>query len=383
MDKQAGVWRENMKRDNYEVLGVERTAGEQEIKKAYRKLARQYHPDVNQGDKGAEEKFKEVTDAYDVLSDPEKRARYDQFGHAGTDPNQGGGFGDAGGFGDIFDMFFGGGGGQRRGGPQRGADLRYAMSLTFEEAVFGVEKEIQIPRDETCSDCQGSGAAPGTHPTTCSQCHGSGQVKMLQRTPFGQIQTARTCPTCHGEGRTISSPCSICNGQGKVRKVKTIKISIPQGSEDGLNLRLSGDGEAGAKGGPSGDLYIVLQVKRHKFFEREGNDIYCEIPITFIQAALGAEIDVPTLDGVVKMKIPEGTQTATVFRLKGHGVPHRRGSGRGDQHVRAVLTTPTKLNEKQKKLLREFAEVTPEHQQMGKKSVFEKFKETLRDAMGG
>jgi len=373
-----------MKRDNYEVLGVEKTADEQEIKKAYRKLARQYHPDVNQGDKGAEKKFKEVADAYEVLGDPEKKARYDQFGHAGNDPNQGGGgFGDAGGFGDIFDMFFGGGGGgQRRGGPQRGADLRYAMSLTFEEAVFGVEKEIQIPRDETCSECQGAGSAPGTHPTTCSQCHGSGQVKVLQRTPFGQIQTARTCPTCHGEGRTISSPCATCHGQGKVRKVKTIKISIPQGSEDGLQLRVSGDGEAGDKGGPSGDLYIILQVKRHKFFEREGNDIYCEVPITFIQAALGAEIDVPTLDGVVKMKVPEGTQTSAVFRLKAHGVPNRRGSGRGDQHVKTILTTPTKLNEKQKELLREFGEATPEHQQMGKKSLFEKFKENLRDAMG-
>lgn len=365
-----------MKRDHYEVLGVERSAGEQEIKKAYRTLARKYHPDVNSGDKSAEEKFKEVADAYDVLGDPEKRGRYDQFGHAGTDPNQGGGFG------DIFEMFFGGGGGQRRSGPQRGSDLRYAMTLTFEEAVFGVEKEIEIPRDETCTDCQGSGAAPGTHPTTCSQCRGSGQIKAAQRTPFGVIQTARTCPTCHGEGRTISSPCPVCNGQGKVRRTKTIKIGIPQGSEDGLNLRLSGDGEAGAKGGPAGDLYIVLQVKPHKFFVRDGNDVYCEVPITFIQAALGAEMDVPTLDGLVKMKIPEGTQTATVFRLKGHGVPHRRVGGRGDQHVRVVLTTPTKLNDKQKQLLREFGDATPDHQQMGKKSLFEKFKENLRDAMG-
>ena len=368
-----------MKRDNYEVLGIERNASEQEVKKAYRTLARQYHPDVNPGNKEAEEKFKEVTDAYEVLSDPEKRARYDQFGH--EDPSQGG-FGDAGGFGDIFDMFFGGGGGQRRGGPQRGSDLRYALTLSFEEAVFGVEKEIQIPRDETCTDCQGSGAAPGTHPTTCSQCHGSGQVKAVQRTPFGQIQTARTCPTCQGEGRIVSSPCSTCHGQGKVRKVKTIKINVPEGSEEGLNLRLSGDGEAGAKGGPPGDLYILLQVKPHKFFEREGNDIYCEVPITFIQASLGAEVEVPTLDGVVKMKVPEGTQTSTVFRLKGHGVPRRRASGRGDQHVRVVLTTPTKLNEKQKKLLREFGDVTSEQQQMGKKSLFEKFKENLRDAMG-
>lgn len=372
-----------MKRDHYEVLGVDRSASEQDIKKAYRKLARQYHPDANPDNKEAEEKFKEVTDAYEVLSDPDKRARYDRFGHDGPSMDFGGGFGDPGGFGDIFDMFFGGGGGGgRRNGPQRGADLRYVMSLTFEEAVFGVEKEIQVPRDETCSDCQGSGAAPGTHPSTCSQCHGSGQVKVVQRTPFGQIQTARTCPACNGEGRTVSSPCSACGGKGKVRRVKTLKINVPKGSEDGLNLRLSGDGEAGARGGPPGDLYIVLQVQQHKFFEREGNDIYCEVPITFVQAALGAEIDVPTLDGVVKMKVPEGTQTGTLFRMKGHGVPHRRGSGRGDQHVRTILTTPTKLNEKQKKHLREFAEVTPEQQQMGKKSVFEKFKDTLRDAMG-
>ena len=371
-----------MKRDHYEVLEVERSANEQEIKKAYRKLARKYHPDANPGDEAAEEKFKEVTDAYEVLSDSEKRARYDRFGHDGVNADFSGGFGDAGGFGDIFDMFFGGGGNARRSGPQRGSDLRYVMNLTFEEAVFGTEKEIQIPRDETCPDCQGSGAAPGTHPSTCSQCHGSGQVKSVQRTPFGQIQTARPCPACNGEGRIISSPCATCNGKGKVRKVKTLKINVPKGSEDGLNLRLGGDGEAGAKGGPSGDLYIALQVQPHKFFEREGNDIYCEIPITFTQAALGAEIDVPTLDGVVKMKVPEGTQTGTIFRMKGHGVPHRRGSGRGDQHVRTILTTPTKLNEKQKKLLLEFADVTPEHQQMGKKSMFEKFKDTLRDAMG-
>lgn len=377
-----------MKRDLYEVLGVGRSASEQEIKQAYRKLARQYHPDANPGDKNAEEKFKEVADAYEILSDPDKKARYDQFGHAGVDPNQGGGFGgfggfgDAGGFGDIFEMFFGGGGGQRRGGPQRGADLRYAMTLTFEEAAFGTEKEIQIPRDETCTDCQGSGAAPGTHPTTCSQCQGSGQVKVTQRSPFGVIQTARTCSACNGEGRIIATPCPTCSGKGKVRKTKTLKINVPQGSEDGLNLRLSGDGEAGAKGGPPGDLYIVLQVKPHKFFQRDENDVYCEVPVTFVQAALGAEIEVPTLDGLVKMKIPEGTQTSTVFRLKGHGIPYRRGNGRGDQHVRIVLTTPTKLNEKQKQLLRQFGEMTPEHQQMGKKSLFEKFKENLRDAMG-
>lgn len=376
-----------MKRDYYEVLGVSKGASDQEIKQAYRKLARQYHPDVNPGNKEAEEKFKEISEAYDVLSDADKKARYDQFGHAGTDPNQAGGFGGGGfgdfGFGDIFDAFFGGGGGGgRRNGPQRGADLRYDMSVTFEEAAFGVEKEIQVPRSETCPDCQGSGAAPGTHPGTCSQCGGSGQVRVTQRTPFGQIQTARTCPACHGEGKTITSPCRTCNGQGKVRKVKNIKINVPAGSEDGLNLRLNGDGEAGHRGGPPGDLYIVLHVKPHKFFERDGNDVYCEIPITFVQAALGAEVEVPTLDGNVKMKVPEGTQTATIFRLKGHGIPYRRGSGRGDQHVRVIVSTPTKLTDKQKQLLQEFGEVTSETQQMGKKSLFDKFKENLRDAMG-
>lgn len=375
-----------MKRDYYEVLGVGKSANETEIKQAYRKLARKYHPDVNPGDNEAETKFKEATEAYDVLCDADKRARYDQFGHAGMDPNQAGGFGggfDVGGFGDIFDMFFGGGGGgQRRNGPQRGADLRYDMTLTFEEAVFGVEKEIEIPRMETCPDCQGTGAAAGTHPATCPQCRGSGQVKTAQRTPFGQFQTVHTCPQCHGEGKIIANPCKTCNGQGKVRHVKTLKINIPAGSEDGLNLRLSGDGEAGTRGGTPGDLYIVLHVRPHKFFEREGNDVFCEVPITFVHAALGAEIEVPTLDGVVKMKIPEGTQTSTVFRLKGHGVPYRRGSGRGDQHVRVLVATPTKLTEKQKDLLREFGEASTEQQQLGKKSFFDKVKENLRDAMG-
>jgi molecular chaperone DnaJ len=369
-----------MKRDYYEVLGVAKTATEAEIKKAYRTTARQNHPDVNPGDKEAESRFKEATEAYEVLSDQEKRARYDQFGHAGTDPNQGFGGGDfGGGFGDIFDMFFGGGGGGgRRPGPKRGADLRYDLEVSFEEAAFGVDKEIKIPRQETCEECHGSGAAHGTHPTTCSQCQGSGQVKVTQNTPFGRIQTARPCNACHGEGKIISSPCRKCGGAGKIRQVRTIAIKVPAGTEHGLHLRLNGDGEAGEKGGPAGDLYVVINVKAHKFFQREGNDVYCEIPITFVHAALGGEVDVPTLDGPVSMKIPEGTQTGTLFRLRGNGIPHRRGSGRGDQHVRVTVATPTKLTDKQKELLREFSLTASQEQQMGKKSLFDK----LRDAMG-
>lgn len=372
-----------MKRDYYEVLGVAREASADEIKKAYRKLARQYHPDVRPGDKEAEAKFKEATEAYEVLSDPEKRQRYDQFGHAGTDPNHGfggfgqgdfGSFGDI--FGDIFDMF--GGGGGRRQGPRRGADLRYDLELSFEEAAFGVKKEITVPRQETCGECQGSGAAPGTHPATCPQCHGTGQIKMVQATPFGRVQTSRPCHACRGEGKIISTPCRTCNGQGKVRQVRTIEIKIPAGAEDGLHLRLNGDGEAGDKGGTPGDLYVVVSVKPHKIFQREGNEVFCEIPVSFVTAALGGEVEVPTLDGKVKIKVPEGTQTGTMFRLKGHGIPYRRGNGRGDQHVKVLVVTPTKLTERQKELLQEFSESATAEQQMGKKSFFDK----LRDAMG-
>jgi len=381
-----------MKRDYYEVLGVSKSAALDEIKKAYRKIAKENHPDVKPNDKQAEERFKEATEAYAVLSSPEKKAKYDQFGHAGVDFNgQGGpgGFGDFSdfadfGLGDIFEMFFGGGmgGGQRRQGPTRGSDLRYDLSITLHEAAFGAKKEIEVPISETCSQCSGSGAAPGTHPVTCSQCGGKGQVRSVQRTPFGQVATMRACSACNGQGKTISTPCNKCNGHGKVREIKKIEVNIPAGSEDGLSLRFSGRGEAGEKGGPSGDLYVVLLVKPHEFFERSGDDIYCEIPITFVQAALGDEIDVPTLHGNVKMKVLEGTQTSKIFRIKGKGVPHRRGGGSGDQHVRVIVATPTKLTDRQKELLNEFGKITSEEQQMGKKSFWDKLKDNLKDAIG-
>lgn len=379
-----------MKRDYYEVLGISKSASLDEIKKAYRKIAKENHPDVNPGDKKAEERFKEATEAYAVLSSPEKRAKYDQYGHSGVDFNgQGfGGFGDFSdfadfGLGDIFEMFFGGGGmGSRRHGPARGADLRYDLSISLYEAAFGTKKEIEVPINDNCSECGGSGAAPGTHPATCSQCQGTGQVRIVQRTPFGQVATSRTCNVCNGQGTIIKTPCKKCGGRGKVREIKIIEVNIPAGAEEGLSLRFSGKGEAGEKGGPSGDLYVVLLIKPHEFFERNGNDIFCEIPITFVQAALGDEIDVPTLHGEVKMKIPEGTQTSRVFRIKGKGVPYRRGSGCGDQHIRVVVTTPTKLTDRQKELLKEFGEITSEKQQMGKKSIWDKVKENVKDAIG-
>ncbi|RJE47117.1 MULTISPECIES: molecular chaperone DnaJ [unclassified Dehalobacter] len=379
-----------MKRDYYEVLGVSKSSSVDEIKKAYRKIAKENHPDVKPGDKQAEERFKEATEAYAVLSDPDKKAKYDQYGHAGVDFNgQGfGGFGDFSdfadfGLGDVFEMFFGGGmgGGSRRKGPAKGADLRYDLSITLHEAAFGMKKQIEVPVSVYCTECGGSGAAPGTNPTTCSQCGGTGQIRATQRTPFGQIATTKTCAACGGKGTMISSPCSKCNGKGKVKEVKKIEVNIPAGTEDGLSLRYSGYGEAGERGGPSGDLYVVLLVKKDEFFQRNGNDIYVEIPITFVQAALGDEVDVPTLHGDVKIKIPEGTQTSKVFRVKGMGVPYRRGSGCGDQHVRVIVATPTKLTERQKELLSEFGKITTEGQQLGKKSLWDKVKDNVRDAI--
>ncbi|RFU71674.1 molecular chaperone DnaJ [Peribacillus saganii] len=350
------------KRDYYEVLGVAKTASKDEIKKAYRKLSKQYHPDINKAPDAAD-KFKEIKEAYEVLSDDQKKAHYDQFGH--TDPNQGfGGAGDFGGFGgfeDIFSTFFGGGGGGRRrdpNAPRQGADLQYTMTLKFEEAVFGKETEIEIPREENCDNCDGSGAKPGTKTETCSHCHGSGQLNVEQNTPFGRIVNRRVCNHCNGTGKYIPNKCSTCGGSGKVKKRRKISVKIPAGIDDGQQLRVSGQGEPGINGGPSGDLYVVFRVREHEFFEREGDDIYCEMPVTFAQAALGDEIEVPTLHGKVKLKVPAGTQTGTRFRLKGKGVPNVRGYGQGDQHIVILVVTPTNISEKQKQLLREFADIS-------------------------
>jgi molecular chaperone DnaJ len=350
------------KRDYYEVLGVSKSASKDEIKKAYRKLSKKFHPDINK-EPGADEKFKEVKEAYEVLSDDQKRAHYDQFGH--VDPNQGfgggadfgGGFG---GFEDIFNSFFGGGGGRRRdpNAPRQGADLQYTMTLKFEEAVFGKETDIEIPREEECDTCDGSGAKPGTKVNTCNHCHGSGQISVEQNTPFGRIVNRRVCHHCNGSGKEIKEKCTTCSGTGKVTRRNKIHVKIPAGVDDGQQLRVAGKGEAGINGGPSGDLYIVFHIRSHEFFERDGDDIYCEMPITFVQASLGDEVEVPTLHGKVKLKVPAGTQTGTKFRLKGKGVPNVRGYGTGDQHVLVRIVTPTKLSENQKQLLREFAEVS-------------------------
>ncbi|MEC0334054.1 molecular chaperone DnaJ [Paenibacillus macerans] len=367
------------KRDYYEVLGVGKNAGDEEIKKAYRKLARQYHPDVNKA-ADAEAKFKEVKEAYDVLSDPGKRSRYDQYGH--VDPNQGmdGGFSgaDFGGFGDIFDMFFGGGGRRDPNAPQRGNDLQYTMTIEFEEAAFGKETDITIPRTENCDTCSGTGAKPGTKPTVCSVCHGTGQQEVVQNTPFGRMVNRRTCSACGGRGQIIKEKCPTCSGSGKVKKQRKIHVRIPAGVDDGAQLRMTGEGEGGLRGGPPGDLYIVIRVKDHEYFEREGDDVYLEVPITFAQAALGDEIEIPTLTEKVKLKIPAGTQTGTYFRLKGKGIPRLRGVGQGDQHVKVVLVTPRKLSEEQKELLRQFASLEGEHTHENEQSFFDRMKRAFR-----
>lgn len=351
------------KRDYYEVLGVEKSASQDEIKKAYRKLARKYHPDVNKGD-DASEKFKEAKEAYETLSNSQKKAQYDQFGHAGANQGFGGaqGFGgnaDFGGFGDIFDMFFGGGSRRRDpNAPQQGSDLQYTMELSFEEAVFGKETDISIPREEKCATCGGSGARPGTKPETCSYCHGTGQLNIEQSTPFGRVVNRRVCNHCSGTGKIVKEKCSTCRGKGTVRKQNKIHIKIPAGVDEGQQVRVAGKGESGVNGGPPGDLFVVFRVKPHEFFERDGDDIYCVMPCTFPQLALGDEIEVPTLYGKVKLRIPAGTQTGTNFRLRGKGVKNVRGYGQGDQHVKIRVVTPKKLTERQRDLLRELADIS-------------------------
>ncbi len=367
------------KRDYYEVLGLNKSASDDEIKKAYRKLAKQYHPDMNPGDKVAEEKFKEVNEAYAVLSDPDKKAKYDQFGHAAFDPSMGGaGFGDFGGFdfGDIFSSFFGGGGGggQRRNAPQRGEDLQYRITLTFEEAAFGCKKDISYGRVERCSECGGSGAAKGTSPETCPTCGGSGQVRSSQRTAFGVFQTTHACDNCRGTGKIIKNPCHNCNGKGYVKIQKKLTVTIPAGIDNGEYLKVSGQGNEGRNGGYAGDLIVAVSVRAHPIFERDGNNIYCEIPITFVEAALGAEIDVPTLGEPVKYTIPEGTQSGTSFTVRGAGIVSTRTGRKGDLVFRVAVEVPKNLNEKQKQMLRDFAEESGQKNYTKRQSFFKKFK---------
>ena len=342
------------KRDYYEVLGVDKSAGEREIKKAYKKLAMKYHPDRTQGDKDMEEKFKEIQEAHEILTDDQKRAAYDQYGHAAFDQSRGGGHGGGADFGDIFgDVFgdiFGGGGGRGRQRARQGSDLRYNLELSLEEAVAGKEVEIRVPTLVECNSCDGSGAKKGTSAKTCSTCHGNGQVQMRQ----GFFAVQQTCPTCGGQGKVISDPCSPCRGQGRVEDTKTLSVKIPPVVDTGDRIRLTGEGEAGEKGAPTGDLYVQVHVKAHDIFERDGNNLYCEVPLSFVTAALGGEIEVPTLNGKVKLKVSPETQTGRMFRLRGKGVKSVRSNSTGDLMCKVVLETPVNLSNKQKELLSEF-----------------------------
>ena len=352
------------KRDYYEVLGVDKNADEATIKKAYRTLAKKYHPDMNPGDKEAEAKFKEVNEAYDVLSDPDKKAKYDQYGHAAFDPSAGvgagfGGYGDFGGFdiNDIFSSFFGGasGGSTRRNGPVRGDDITVRLTISFEESVFGCKKEVSYNKIQKCADCSGTGAAKGSSPKTCSACGGSGQVRVQQRTPFGIMQTQKTCDTCHGTGKIIENKCPNCRGTGFVRVPKKLEVNIPAGIDDGQQLSLRYQGSDGMNGGNAGDLYIIISVRPHSVFERDGDDLYCEVPITYAEATLGAEIEIPTLEGSMKYTIPEGTQTGTVFTLRNKGVTRVNSKVRGNLYITVVVEVPKNLTSEQKNLLEKFA----------------------------
>ena len=369
------------KADYYQLLGVSKQASAEEIKKAYRKMALQYHPDRNQGDKAAEEKFKQISEAYDVLSDPDKRSAYDRFGHAAFGPGSRGGgrgfhdpfdlfrevFGSGGG---IFDTFFGGG---RQESVQTGNDLRFDLEITFEEAAFGCEKEISFRRHEMCDTCDGAGASPGTNQTKCNQCGGRGQVTNQR----GFFVLSQTCSRCHGSGHVIEKPCRTCSGNGLVEKVARVKLRVPAGVEDGMHLRSSGNGESGVRGAPPGDLYVVLHVREHELFKRDGEDIYCEVPVSFAIAALGGEQEIPTLDGKSYVKIPPGTQSGTLFRLKGKGVRHLNGHGHGDQHVRVIVEVPTRLNAEQRTKLEEFTNACNEEVMPMQKSFFDRAKRIL------
>lgn len=372
------------KRDYYEILGVSRDASSEEIKKAFRKLARKYHPDVNPDDKDAEKKFKEIKEAFDVLSDPERRQRYDQFGYAAEEGfagfGQGGftGFDDI--FGSIFDDFFGTTvRTRRRSGPERGSDLRYDLEIALEEAAFGAEKTINVIRTENCDKCEGSGAKPGTKPETCTYCNGTGEQQEIRTTAFGRFVNVRSCEACGGTGTFIKERCPGCGGSGRIERERKIDVKIPAGVDTDSRLRISGGGEAGRRGGPPGDLYIFIHVRRHKIFSRQGDDIYVEIPISITQAALGTELEVPTLDGKARLKIPEGTQSGATFRLRGKGIRRLRGYGSGDQHVRVIVQIPRKLSARQKELLREFARLSGEKTGDSDKGFIGK----MKDALGG
>lgn len=349
------------KRDYYEILGVSQDVSEKDLKKAYRRVAMKYHPDRNPDDNDAEDKFKEASEAYEILSDSQKRAAYDQYGHSGVDPQMGGGagagfnnFSDI--FGDVFGDIFGGaaGGGGRRGGPQRGSDLQYTLQVDLEQAVKGTTAKIRVPTLVSCKVCHGAGTKSGSKPETCGTCGGVGQVRMQQ----GFFSVQQTCPTCGGRGTIIKDPCTNCHGQGRVEESKTLSVKVPAGVDSGDRIRLSGEGEAGTGGGPTGDLYVQISVKPHEFFEREGANLYCEVPVNFVDAVLGGELEVPTLDGRVKLKVPAETQTGKLFRLRGKGVTPVRGGAKGDLLCRVVVETPVNLSVKQKDILREFRDAT-------------------------
>ena len=376
------------KRDFYEVLGLQKGASDDAIKKAYRQMAKKYHPDLNPGDKEAEARFKEVNEAYEVLSDPEKKSRYDQFGHAGVDPNFGAGGYSGAGFdgmdfdlGDIFSSFFGGGGGRRANpnAPRRGSDVAASVIISFEESARGCKKQVNVPLVTSCPDCGGSGAKKGTSPKTCPNCNGTGQERRQQRTPFGVVQTQTTCSRCRGRGSIVETPCPTCSGNGQVRKTSLIGVNIPAGIDDGQVITIRGKGNAGTHGGPAGDLQIQVSVRPHPVFERDGYDIWCELPLTFAQAALGAEVSVPTLDGNIPFTIKEGTQPGDTLRLKGKGFPYLNGRGTGDEIFRVVVEVPKNLTSEQKKLLRSFEDATGDKNYQKRRTFFDKIKDAFNN----